>query len=119
MRSVFHRFKAATLTFAVLIVLAASAFPPCAGASCCARADETAVEAPMECCPESSVSARDAVDSLAATSAPSPKAAPVAVIATTPASTIDAAVQAKLSVAVDEPDEPDPPLFLLHEQFRI
>ena len=114
-----QRLKAATLTLAVLAVLAAAAFPPCANASCCAQTDETAVEAPMECCREASLSSRDAVDPLAATPAPSLKSAPVATIATLPPAAIDPRTQATRTLAEDDPDEPDPPLFLLNEQFRI
>lgn len=120
MRSPLHRLKAATLTLAVLVVLAAAAFPPCANASCCARTEETAVEAPMECCKETSLSPRDAVDSLAATASPSPRSA-AAVAFETPIATAAFPPPVETPLAVPPPrlHDPDPPLFLLNEQFRI
>ena len=79
-----------------------------------------AVEAPMECCREVSVSPQDAVDSLAAASAPSSKSSMVAAFDTPVAAALFTAPGAT-ALAVPPPrfHDPDPPLFLLNEQFRI
>ncbi|HEY0371875.1 MAG TPA: hypothetical protein VGD79_07720 [Thermoanaerobaculia bacterium] len=112
----------ATFALALLTVLSASLLPVCAGAFCCPAVAELTMEAAMPCCAETSVTPREDVRSLPATSpsaAPAPQTwTPMIAVALPRA---NAFVPVRIAHTEDSPPrhEPSPPLFLLNAQFLI
>ena len=101
--------------FVASLVLAAGVVPACVAEECCAKTHATNVHREMDCCNESTIGDREAVRVLPATTTVPQAALPVATIE--PPISLD--VPTTHVIVSFTRSEPDPPLFLLNEQFRI